>query len=147
MNLLLPSFTWFLIVLVAFVFFHVKKWNRERNSITVIKHKKTAWYRVAALSPSTIGLTVANGSAWYISFSLSILVQFFLFWFLFDGFYNICRIVDGKRIRWYVVGTIDDNEAATDNFIRRHGQSVKIIGCIVFIVLYLTTYFNYKFVL
>lgn len=48
------------------------------------------------------------------------------FWFLFDGFYNLCRrwySIKKKRpfrhYTWWYTGTNDNDDAVTDNFLQR----------------------------
>lgn len=136
------SFTWFIVVLIGFVHFHVRKWKKEFNSIQTINHKKTAFIRCLLLLPSTIGLSLSHPWPWYYALIPSTLIQFFLFWLLFDGLYNIKR-----NFNWWFMGTIDKDESVTDNFIRKHGQVIKLAGCALSIAFYFLTLFKFKFVL
>lgn len=117
---------WFLAVLIWDVTTDVKKW---RAGIT-INHDKEAWIRVGLLIPSTIGFAL-HGTFWL--WPAAVLMQGFVFWFLFNGFFNLLR-----GFGWFTPatgGSTDDSRL--DKLPLPLQVGLQIGGSIVFTILYI----------
>lgn len=115
----------------------IKKWKQERT----VKHKKEAWQRIALLIPAMALLTFFHPGVLIWSALCTKLMGFFVYWMLFDGFYN-----KGRGKDWWYLGSIDADESALDNFIRTIGQTahkvLKISGALIFTGIYIYTLFK-----
>jgi len=125
----------FLAVLFWDIYSDYNKWLSSR----VVKHTKEAWLRILLLSPSIILFTCLGQNKNWTDLVYTLVMEFFIYWTFFDGFYNISR---GFNF-WYT-GTNDKDDAKTDNFLQSiplwlH-KTIKIGGCIVGIFLYLKNY-------
>lgn len=121
-------------------FFAVLIWDAYTDSKkATVQHTKEAWLRMALLIPSGILLTIGHPGMPAIGLCV-IFMMFFVYWFLFDGLYNLFR-----KQKWWFTGTIDEDEAHTDNFIRWIGlywsKVFKIAGSIGTAALYIWTMF------
>lgn len=100
-----------------------------------IKHTKEAWIRIVLLIPSTILFTVIpiypHINFWFLPVSIG--MQFFWFWFLFDGMFNIFR-----GFAWFKVATLDYKEKSKlDGIPMRTQKILKFTGIILLTFLYL----------
>lgn len=99
----------FVAVLVWDVVTDYQKWLKQR----VVQHSKDAWLRILLLLPSIVCFIIAHpvNEWWVMAVVLS--MTGFVFWFLFDGFYNILR---GEN--WWFTGSNDADDAHTDDFLQ-----------------------------
>lgn len=75
-----------------------------------INHKIESRFRLIGLIPATILISIP------ISWSAVAvpLIVMSVYWFLFDGLFNIFR-----KYNWWFTGTNDPDDAATDNFLQK----------------------------
>lgn len=119
----------FFAVLFWDVISDVKKWRRELT----IYHTKEAWLRCALLIPSTILFTVFHPDKTLWILVLSLLMQFFTFWFLFDGLFNKLR-----GFSWWKSATMDGKDNSFLDSLQ--AKTIKILGMILTVGLYIFTW-------
>jgi len=100
-----------------------------------VSHTKEAWVRCLVLLPAIIGFVVLHHSNNWQSIVYTLIMEFFLFWTLFDGFYNVIRGYD-----WWFTGSNESYDAKLDNLLQSiplwlH-KAIKIGGCIAGVWLY-----------
>lgn len=136
------GFITFIAALLWSVSRHYKKWRYgqqqpDTGSTTPIMHLPELWIRILAFTPAITFFSISLAQEIHVipAICISILMVAALFWFWFDGLFNLKR---GRE--WWYIGTIDKDEAATDNFKRKIGPTwtkiVQITLMISSIVLY-----------
>lgn len=95
-----------------------------------VNHKRGALLRSLGLVPSTIFLSLGYGDFWWGLF-LSIVMQFFVFWLLFDGLYNTFR-----KFGWFFQGSDDKDDAVLDEIPKWLSIGFKIVGSAASILFY-----------
>jgi len=86
-----------------------RKWLKQRG----VAHTKEAWLRCLLLSPAIVLFTIAHlGNSWW-HLVYAVVMCFFVFWIVFDGFYNVLR-----GFNWWYTGSDDKDDAGTDNFLQ-----------------------------
>lgn len=133
----------YIISLLLFFFIlyqEVKLHNKRLNEGIKIRHKEEWFIRLVLLLPSIIMLSLPYKNRhdftpeWFaISIAIKLLLAggflAFLWWELFDGFYNVKR-----KKPWRFIGTIENDESSTDNFLRKFStkmQGIVKIGLII----------------
>ena len=128
-----------------------KKWIKQINGEQYINHRWEAFVRIMIFTPVTLLLSlhhydkfwlhadgvIRDGNFW-IELLVTIGMEFFVYWTLFDGIYNLLRYFD-----WSYTGSDEGSDDAwLDRFQRWAGpfisQSIKIIGSVALILLYAT---------
>ena len=110
----------------------VKKWRKEQT----IYHTKEAWLRCGLLIPSTVLFTVLHPGQTVWVLVCSLLMQFFTFWFLFDGLFNRMR-----GFKWNQPPSMGGKDNSFfDRFYGWWAMIIKVTGMILTIVLYITTW-------
>ena len=124
----------FLIVLAIDLITDYKRWLKQR----IVNHKRGAWIRAVALIPSMIFLHLGNpfhNTKPIELVVLIILMEFFVWWLIFDGCYNLLR---GDNF-WAIKGTT----AALDKFQQTIGPFwtwiIKLGFSISFLIVYIIT--------
>jgi hypothetical protein len=138
--MVLVSCILFFAVLGLFLALHFRRWLQTRG----VNHKRTALIRCACLLPSTAGFTMASPGQHFWVFILAAFMQAFVFWVLFDGFYNRLR-----GFKWWYGGGHNDptekDDSILDQFISSTngflGQIIKLAGCGITITVYIITLF------
>jgi Na+/H+ antiporter NhaC len=127
----------FAVVLFYTVSRHYKLWRTAQQQpnageATPIKHRNEFWLRALLLLPSLALFILAKDFNLH-TFMNSVSMVAYLFWFLFDGLFNLKR---GKD--WWFIGTIDKDESYFDNFKRKLGpvwtkivQITLAVGCVI----------------
>lgn len=123
------------VLTVSLVIDYRKFLNRYKR----VGHTRGAIYRTIALSPAWGFLTFEEWDGWTPRAITAALVLFFLFWFSFDGLYNVIR---GEK--WFFPGSEDGREdAKTDNFLQKlkpwQRVAVKVVGVLGSIAGYLVS--------
>ena len=112
-----------------------RKWLKQRG----VKHTDEAWLRVLLMIAPTILFCIAHTPAFNIWVLVNVaMMEFFLFWLLFDGFYNKIR-----GYGWWFAGSDDEDDAWLDNIIQAWpwmAKIIKITGAILFVTIYIITY-------
>lgn len=131
----------FIAVLLYTVQRHYKLWRQaisqpNAGEATPIKHKKEFALRCILMLPSVALFTIHHSPFSLWSLVVSALMIGYLFWFLFDGLFNLKR---GKE--WWFIGTVDKDESFFDNIKRWLGpvwtKFVQISAAIGSVLLYL----------
>jgi hypothetical protein len=111
----------------------VKKWRKNFT----IYHTKEAWLRCCLLIPSTRTFTVFHPDKTLWILVLSLLMQFFTFWFLFDGLFNRMR-----GFKWNQPPSLDGKDNSFfDKFYGWWAMIIKVTGMILAVALYALTWF------
>lgn len=127
----------FFVALFAHLYFDFNRWKQHRPIDHSKKWRTVLW--VALLVPSIYFFTAAHSGSWLWVLANVLLMEFFIYVFLYDGLYNSWRHFD-----WWFTGSDDGNQdAVTDSFWRSIGkgwtQMIKISGMIVTTVVYIVT--------
>lgn len=131
MSLILPTILFFG-VLTWDLFTDYKKWLKDK----AVKHTKEAWERAILLLPSTICFTMDLPIAFWKALIMVLIMEFFVYWNLFDGLYNKFRGFD-----WWFTGSIDKDDAKLDKFQRKHSiRALKISLAAGSTIVYFLTY-------
>jgi len=136
--LLTISFLLILITLAINLYLHIKKWKQGKG----VKHKASGYYRsIGFIAAGVCLLFTADTWLWRFLITASGLFFYLCFyWLAFDGLYNKLR-----KYPFWQIGTIDKDEAGTDNFLRTISLTqhkilkigLVVISFILFIVLIL----------
>lgn len=114
--------------------------NKRLNEGKVIRHKEEWLIRAVLLLPSIIMLSLPYNNKYDFNTTFLIIIIIlklllsgvffaFLWWELFDGFYNTKR-----KKPWRFLGTIEQDESSADNFLRKFStkkQAIIKIGAII----------------
>lgn len=126
------------IVLAAKLYFNYRLWHNKEikgSSKKIVNHPKEWALMALACSPSIYHLATQLSLPLYFSIPLTGAMVAFVLWVLFDGFNNVTR-----GFFWFYTGSIDNDDAATDKFLRKYGtaaHTVKYVLCAGFIIFYL----------
>lgn len=129
----------FFIALFAHLYFDFNRWEKKKPIDHSKKWRTVLW--VALLIPSIVFFVKAHhGNTWWVLANV-LLMEFFMYVFLYDGLYNNWRHFD-----WWFTGSDDGNQdAVTDNFWRSIGkfwtQVIKISMAIMWPVIYIVSFF------
>jgi hypothetical protein len=129
--ILLYAISAFVIVLAANVVYDYRKWLRNQG----VRHKKDFIIRCILLVPSLYLFAKALPVTWVWSLIISGAMMGFVFWFLFDGLYNVIR-----GYKFFETGSIDKDESTTDNTQRFLGKFASILIKIIFSIATVTIY-------
>jgi len=100
--------------LVFWLDIDVTRWYHNKP----ILHKREWLFKAYTCVPSIIILGFDHHTwHWYLA-AIATLMLAAWWWLLFDGFYNIRRVVGGKRVPWFFTGTNDPDDAVADNFLQ-----------------------------
>ncbi len=106
------------------------------------KHFGGGLLKAALCIPAGYFLTIAHPGQLVPTGTLVLLMLMICFMFLFNGFYNLYRNPPEK---WWFTGSIDENEAVTDNFWRAIGlfwtQVIQYTGTLLTIGVYILSFF------
>lgn len=122
----------FLVVLGLDLYSDYKKWITNRS----VDHTFEAWQRAVFLIPSAIAfhMGIVNSSIW--DMGVVLMLMFFCYWFLFDGFYNVLR-----GYNWWFTGSDDKDDAKLDDLQQFLGikltKIIKISGLVISAILYI----------
>ena len=123
----------FFAVLFYKLHYDINKWRKSQP----VNHPKEAAAVTFGLIPSTVLFFIATNHNWYNIIPV-LLMQFFIFWTMFDGLYNIRR-----HFNFFFTGSDDADDAKLDNLLQRMSVSAQAIlklgGCAIFIFLYIKT--------
>ena len=116
-----------IIPLIGKLLVDYKKWLAQKP----VNHIKEFWIVIMCyVLPGILWIDWLDTNRWY-AYPVVILMIGFLFWFLFDGLYNILR-----GFGWWFTGSDDKGDAKTDDLIQglkpwQH-KALKIGGMIIF---------------
>lgn len=121
----------FISVLAFDVFSDYAKWLEGES----VKHTKEFFLRLALLSPSLLILILWKGESYIVITGVTLAMVGFVYWSLFDGFYNLIR-----KFNFFFTGSDDPDDAISDNLLQSIPKwaqiCIKIGGSIVFTFLY-----------
>lgn len=127
----------FFVALFAHLYFDFNRWKAKKPIDHSKKWRTLLW--VALLTPSIYLFVIVHPGNHFLVAVNVLLMEFFVYVFLYDGLYNNWRHFD-----WWFTGSDDGNQdAVTDSFWRSIGktktQIVKISGMIIFTATYIVT--------
>lgn len=111
-----PGIILFFAVLILNLIVDYGEWIKNKP----VNHGKEAWIRLVLLIPS---IWILSPPVLWV-----LLMEFFVYWTLFDGIYNKLRGFD-----WWFPGSVEKSDAILDKLQRKLGKTgsliLKFVGC------------------
>lgn len=129
------------VLFIAALKIELRRDKKKREKGIDVKHKHKPWIRAVMLAPSMACFLSVTPAAWYFSVPIVAGMEAFLWWMLFDGFYNL-----GNNKDWWFNGDANGktDDSRIDKVLRTWSdefeKAIKISAAGLFVIAYVLTF-------